>query len=163
MKIINSTKTASALLGVATLLLSAGAAHAENIDSTATFSGVILDTCAVTIPTAGALGASGDATRLASDEAGGQSAQAQVVTNNPRSTLQVIAPTGFLVAPNGSDTNTTFEASHTIDGAVVEAGLTSLLSVGVTQATIDASATKSEGAYEGGAYSMVVTVRCITQ
>ena len=156
-------KSGAALLGLMTILASSTTANAENVDATATFTGAILDTCAVTIPTPGGLGASADATRLGSDENGGQAAQAQVVTNNPRATLQVIAPTSFLVAPNGSDANTTFAASHTIGGSVVDAGLTTLLPVGITQADIDASATKSEGAYEGGAYSMVVTVRCITQ
>lgn len=156
-------KFTGALGGAAAVLLTATFAQAESVDATATFTGAILDTCAVTIPTQGGLGASADATRLASDEAGGQAAQAQVVTNNPRATLQVIAPTAFLVSPNGSDANTTFEASHTIDGTETEAGLTTLLPVGITQAAIDASATKTEGAFEGGAYSMVVTVRCITQ
>ncbi len=150
-------------LTLVSLTAMTGAANAANIDGEAVFAGAILDTCAVTVPVPGALGSSADATRLGSDEAGGSAAQAQIVTNNPRANLQVIAPTNFTLAPAGSDTDTTFAASHTIDGSTLDAGISALLPVGITTASVDASATKSSGAFEGGAYTMTVTVRCITE
>lgn len=142
--------------------LASPAVAQTNTDANAVFTGTILDTCTVTVPTPGLLGNSADATVLSSEEAGGQSAEAVLVTNSPRSSIQVIPPDAFTNAPTGSDANTTFAAKYELDGSVVSGLTSTLLGIGVNNVSVDASATKSSGAFEGGAYTLTATVRCIT-
>lgn len=152
-----------AVAAAAATILCAGTASAQtNTDANAVFTGTILDTCAVTVPTPGTLDSSADATVLSSQIGTGSAAEAVLVTNSPRSEVQVIAPTSFTVAPAGSDTDTTFAASYDIGGNVVDGVVSTLLGIGVNDVDVHASATKGSGAFEGGAYTLTVTVRCIT-
>lgn len=157
----NGLKTSAITL--TTIVAAAVSAHAQtNTDANAVFTGTILDTCTVTVPTPGLLGDSADATVLSSEEAGGQSAAAVLVTNSPRSSIQVIPPDAFTVAPAGSDADTTFATKYELDGNAVSGLTSTLLGIGINNVTVDASATKGSGAFEGGAYTLTATVRCIT-
>ena len=151
-----------ATTALATTSLTTTAQAQTNTDVDAVFTGTILDTCTVTVPTPGLLGDSADATVLSSEEAGGQPAQAVLVTNSPRSSVQVLPPDSFTVAPAGSDANTTFATSYDLDGSTVSGLTSTVLGIGVNNLTVNASATKGSGAFEGGAYTLTATVRCIT-
>lgn len=141
-------------------------ASAADVEGQAVFQGLILDTCTVNVLNPGVLGASGDQTRLASDEVGGVPANALVVTNSDRSSVQVLPPVAFETAPVGSDLNTTFGTSYTLAGTTTgsaEDGQTlTSLNLGATDMIINAEAQKAEGNYNGGQYSFVTTVRCVT-
>lgn len=142
------------------------AAFAAEVDGQAVFQGLILDTCTVNVLNPGVLGASADQTRLASDEIGGLPANALVVTNSDRSSVQVLPPLAFETSPVGSDLNTEFTTSYTLAGTTTgtaEDGRTLTdLNLGASDMIINAAAEKSDGNYNGGQYSFVTTVRCIT-
>ena len=155
-------------VAVLSLVAVAGLAQTASAqDTSITFTGQILDTCVVAVTNSGVLGVNTEQTRLGSDTGIGLAANAGVVTNSPRSQIQVLAPVSFETAPVGSDVNTTFDTAYTLTGttsADVEDGQTlTPLEVGASILTVDAGATKSDGTFEGGAYSFVTTVRCITQ
>jgi len=160
----NTTKFFATALVATTAI--AGTANATETDAQAVFQGLILDTCTVNVLNPGVLGASADQTRLASDEIGGLPANALVVTNSDRSSIQVLPPLAFDTAPIGSNVNTEFSTSYTLVGttnATAEDGQTLTdLELGSSDMVINAEAAKTEGNFNGGAYTFVTTVRCIT-
>lgn len=133
-------------------------------DQNVKFTGIVLDSCALIIGTDGLLGQSGDQTILSSTESGGLPGTVTATTNGIASTLEVITPTSFLTGPASADTNTTFASSYALAGTTtlseVVGSTVSPLGLGVTIATIDASATKSSGTFDSGTYELVTTVRC---
>jgi len=163
----SALRKASKLAAVSLLALAGLAQTASAYDTTITFTGTITDTCVVAVTNSGILGVNTEQTRLASDEGLGLAATAGVVTNSPRSQIQVLAPIAFETAPVGSELNTSFDTAYSLTGttnADVSDGQTlTPLEVGASVLSVDAGATKSEGTFEGGAYSFVTTVRCITQ
>lgn len=156
-------------LTAGTLLAFAGLAQtavAADVDAQAVFQGLILDTCTVNVLNPGVLGASTDQTKLASTEIGGLPANALIVTNSDRSSVQVLPPLAFETAPVGSDLNTQFSTSYSLAGTTTgsaEDGQTlTALNLGTSDMIINAAAEKTEGNYNGGQYSFVTTVRCVT-
>lgn len=143
-----------------------GTASAANIDADVAFTGTILDSCVVAVVSPGTLDASTDQTVLSSRVGSGQDGQATVTTNSTGSTIEVLAPTAFLVAPTGSDANTLFEAKYWLSGQTATADLdgtvATSLGLGLTNISVGGRATKSTGTYTAGAYSMLTTVRCVT-
>lgn len=158
-----SCLTAATLLTMTTFTQTATAA---DVDAQAVFQGLILDTCTVNVLNPGVLGASTDQTRLASTEIGGLPANALIITNSDRSSVQVLPPLAFETAPVGSDLNTQFSTSYTLAGTTTgsaEDGQTlTALNLGTSDMIINAAAEKTEGNYNGGQYSFVTTVRCVT-
>lgn len=144
------------------------AAFAGTTDGLVPFSGVVLDSCTVTVNTAGSLGINGTADTLSSEETGtgGLSAVAAVVTNSSNSSVSVLPPVTFDVAPTGSNTNTTFSTNYELVGttnAIVGDGTTvTALNSGASVMTVNASAAKSVGTYDAGLYTMTATVRCVS-
>jgi hypothetical protein len=153
------TKTTLALALTALIAPSALA-----VDQDVRFAGIVLDSCALVIGTNGVLGQSLDQTVLSSKETGGASGTVIVTTNSPNSTIEVIAPTSFDIAPANADANTVFTASYSLAGDTVLSEILgdsiSPLGLGVTTATIDANATKESGTFDAGLYELVTTVRC---
>ncbi len=153
-------------IGVVSLIAASLSYSATAVDAGIVFAGAILETCVVTVGTAGTLVASGDLTNLSSENSGGIKGTASVVTNGVNSSVQVIAPTSFLTGPSTADTNTTFATDYALTGATITAELagtvTTSLNLGITTVSVDATATKSSGTFDAGAYSLVSTVRCTT-
>ncbi|MGJ8563400.1 MAG: hypothetical protein ACSHXY_07600 [Alphaproteobacteria bacterium] len=142
-----------------------GPASAGNVDAQAIFSGIVLESCTVNISTPGTLGVSADGTTLTSEGIGGVSAIAAVITNSVNSTVEVVPPVAFTIAPEGAETNTTFSTNYALTGsttATVGDGETATaLNIGAHVMIVDAAATKSSGTYGAGAYTLVATVRCV--
>lgn len=157
MKII---KKLGAVSAISIALISSANAEDQNVK----FTGVVLDSCALIIGTDGTLGQSADQTTLSSQEIGGLPGTVTATTNGTASTLEVITPTAFLTGPASADTNTTFDTNYTLTGATslseVIGSTVSPLGLGVTVATINASATKSSGTFDSGTYELVTIVRC---
>lgn len=165
-KLLKKRKLAVTLgSALALLSITQNTALAANVDAPVVFTGLILETCVVNVSTPGLLAVSSDATTLSSSEAGGISAIASVVTNSANSTIEVIEPSAFTLAPNGADDNTTFSTSYQLTGATSTAILNGTastpLDTGATTMTIDAAATKSTGTYGAGSYTLTATVRCV--
>lgn len=143
-------------------------AYAVDVDGQATFGGTILDSCVVNVTSGGTLGVSADKTLMASTEtgAGGVAAVAAVTTNSTNSTVQVINPVAFTLGPGDADTNTTFGTSYVLTGATTatenDGTTVTALGAGVTNMSLDSSATKSSGSFSAGTYSLVATIRCVT-
>lgn len=141
-------------------------ANAADVDGQAVFQGTILDTCSVNVLNPGLLGASTDQTRLSSDEIGGLPANALITTNSNRSSVQVLPPLAFETAPVGSDVNTEFSTRYLLAGTtsadVADGQTLTALNLGASDMVINAAAEKTEGNYNGGQYSFVTTVRCVT-
>mgnify|MGYP007079538624 CR=1 FL=1 len=117
--VIKRSKVHETAFGLVLLvgLCASQSAFAANVDANATFAGTILDTCTVNVSTPGTLQASSDNTTLSSEETGGVTAVAAIVTNSTNSTVSVIAPVSFSSAPSGADTNTTFSTKYALTGA----------------------------------------------
>lgn len=157
-------KTTTKILLTSAVLIG-GSMQANATDTNTTFTGVIPPSCLVTISTPGLIGASSDQTVLSTEETGGLAAVAAVVTNSTTSTIQVIPPVAFSVAPASGNANTTFATSYDTTGVTVadvaDGNTVTALNLGLTAMTIDASATKSSGTFDAGAYEFVATVRCV--
>ena len=162
---INPVLTSTVAIIVGTI---ATPAFAVDVDGQATFGGSILDSCVVNVTSGGTLGVSADKTLLASTEtgAGGVAAVAAVTTNSTNSTVQVINPVAFTLGPDDADTNTTFGTSYVLSGATTatenDGTTVTTLGTGVTNMSLDSSATKSSGSFAAGTYSLITTIRCVT-
>lgn len=151
-------------LTLALTLSAAFTSSALAVDQDVRFAGAVLDSCALVLGTNGVLGQSLDQTVLSSQETGGVSGSVTITTNSPNSTLEIIAPTSFDIAPASGDINTVFATSYALQGdtllSEVVGDTLSPLGLGITTATIDTSATKTSGTFDAGLYELVTTVRC---
>lgn len=136
---------------------------------TASFAGQAfaqLDSCTVNVTTPGTLGVSADQTSQSSENVGGIPVSAIITTNSTNSQIQVIAPSSFVVGPADADTNTVFATKYGLSGATtandVNGTTLTALNSGINNMSVDASATKTSGAFSAGTYSMVATIRCST-
>ncbi|NNE57744.1 MAG: hypothetical protein HKN36_06515 [Hellea sp.] len=164
----NLTKKLNATLLASGMLLTAmsGSANAANNDADITFTGAVPDTCSVVVTRGGVMTINANQNILDSTGASGVSGLAQVATNSAGSTIEVLSPAAFTLAPEDGDLNTTFSTIYSLDGGTivenVQGTVLTPLGVGVTDMVVDATATKSAGTFNAGAYSMLVTVRCVT-
>lgn len=150
------------LAGAASAMLSV---PASAVDQNVNFRGVVNDSCSLVVLNDGLLGVSSDQTVLSSKEAGGLRGRVSVVTNGPGNTIEIISPSGFAVGPPSADLNTVFESEYSASGGTILSNLlgvvVSLLGIGTTTIDIDATATKTSGAFESGAYELITVVRCV--
>lgn len=139
---------------------------AHSTDQTVEFRGLINNSCSIVVLNDGLLGVASDQTILSSKEAGGLQGTVNVLTNGIGATVEVVAPTGFSVAPPSGTVNTLFETSYSLSGVTVLADLVGSsvtpLGLGLTRLDLDASATKTSGTFESGAYELTTVVRCVT-
>lgn len=153
-------RTALSLIVTAGALLAASQAAAANVS----FNGLILDSCAVTLGTPGALGLDGTGRTMSSSEAGGLSGGAAVLTTSATYKLEVDPPSSFSLAPAGS-TPDSIEARFTASGVtsiVAQAAGTPLnLNLGLTSVAVNTTATRSATIFPAGIYRIDVTVRCV--
>lgn len=114
--------------------------------------------------TPGMLRQNASVNQLLSDTAGGQAARAQIVATNGRYRASIAAPTGFVEAPNGGNDNTQFSASFSSNGATnflsSPANVEQKIKRGTSNIEIHMKATRLNGAFPGGNYRALVTLRC---
>ncbi|NNC38590.1 MAG: hypothetical protein EX271_01710 [Acidimicrobiales bacterium] len=153
-------------ISAAMVAVMAQSAHAVDVDGQAVFSGLILDSCTVNVLNPGLLGVATDQAKLSSEEIGGAPAAAAIVTNSNNSSVQVLPPLAFETAPVGSDVNTVFTTKYNLSGSTTadepDGNNLTPLGLGASAMVVNAAAEKTEGTYNGGQYSFVTTVRCVT-
>jgi hypothetical protein len=78
--------------------------------------------------------------------------------------VQALAPASFLLAPSGSNADTTFSTSYRLSGVTnrgdTPGNVPAPLNTGITTISIDLTATKSSGVFFAGLHTAAVTVRC---
>lgn len=129
--------------------------------ATVTFSGVVLNTCILTLTTPGVLGVDGEGTRLSSEDTGGVAAIMAVVSTGTAPSLNFSAPT--LTGPNGwSGTPTVGLKLSSLSGATqayTSGAFTTRLGQLLDTLTLNARATNSSG-FASGSYTIASTVTC---
>lgn len=147
----------------AALTCAASTAHAQVTDDV-TFDGTVAATCTVVTQSNGTLALNGLSTVLASTESGGASGTVDVTTNDTSFSVSIDTVSAFTTGPADADTNTTFATTYGASGATTASGVngqtSTSLGSGVTNLTVDASATKSSGTFSAGSYQLTATVRC---
>tara|TARA_R110002020_G_scaffold26758_4_gene86529 strand:- start:3777 stop:4259 length:483 start_codon:yes stop_codon:yes gene_type:complete len=150
------------LIGVASATFSVSASAT---DRDVNFRGLINNSCSLVVLNDGLLGVSADQTVLSSKESGGLQGRISAVTNGFGNTIEIISPSGFTVGPPSADVNTIFETEYSTSGGTVLSNLlgvvVSILGIGTTTIDIDATATKTSGTFESGAYELTTVVRCV--
>ncbi|MDV6224890.1 hypothetical protein R2G56_01200 [Nitratireductor aquimarinus] len=128
------------------------------------FRGEVNSTCVITVGTPGTLGISGDFTVLSSDISGGVPGTAVVLATGAGYSISTTAPTAFTSAPATGNDNVAFSSKYSATGAtsvtdIIGTTLTPL-SIGLTTASVDLTATKSAGVFAVGTYIAEVTLTC---
>ncbi len=127
------------------------------------FDAVVNNTCTIAVGPAGVLATNVGQTVLSSSVAGGSAGTADITATSAAYQVSVTAPTAFGAgAPAGGGTNVTFAANYASAGATtLAAGTTArALNTGVSNITVNMSATKSSGSFPTGTYAAVVVLRC---
>jgi hypothetical protein len=123
---------------------------------TASFAGTITSTCAITAGSPGRISPNADYSNLASTNPGGFSSQVTALATGNTFSLSTDAPAGISADLKSS--------SYSLSGATTKGttdGTTpSPLASGLTNVSVDMSATRSNSIFTAGAYTGVVTVRC---
>lgn len=156
------------LSGACALAIAMTSSSAFAVDQDLSFTGLILDTCTIVVATDGVLAANPEANQLSSKNAGGVPGTATVVTNSDSSVVEVIAPVTWTQQPLNSGNDTAFSTSYSIPvGASttgeVDGTVQTSLGFGPSELIINATADKGAGAYSGGQYELVATLRCVAQ
>jgi hypothetical protein len=145
----------------ATLLLVSSAGASNAVDANAVFTGLIANTCALTVGTPGTLTPNSGFSSLSSDNAGGSKSTVTALVTGGTFNISAIAPGTFTL---GNNTNVTFATDYSLSGAAtandVPGATTTPISSGVTGVSVDLAATKSSGTFSAGAYAATVIVRC---
>lgn len=114
--------------------------------------------------TPGTMRQNADSTVLASTQAGGQAARAQIIATNSSYRASVDAPSGFSVFPDQGNNNTSFSASFSASGATeflsTPNSVEKKIKKGVSNIKINMSARRLSGSFPAGNYSATVTLRC---
>ena len=133
---------------------------------TATFTGLVLDSCTVTTGSPGLLAASSDGRMLASTQAGGVPSLASVLTTSASYQFEVDAPSALAASPSGGQADridTSFDATGVTSVVARVAGTPLALNLGLTEVRVNSVATKSAGTFPAGAYRLDVVLRCIAR
>lgn len=126
------------------------------------FNGNIADTCAITVVSSGTITPNGDYSQLSSNNPGGVAGAATIMATGTGWEVSADAPTSFSSEP--VPTTSTFAATYDLTGAntasnVPGATLTALNN-GVTNVSVDLTATHPSGSYQAGLYAATVVLRC---
>lgn len=146
----------------ALVVLAAPAAHAAGVG----FNGLITSSCALTIGLDGTLTTNPGGTTLASNQSGGSAATALILSTASTYKLEVDPVTSFTLAPTGGQPDAvavTYNATGVTTVTARAAGTPLNLGLGLTNVTVDLSATKSSGIFPSGLYHADVVMRCVTQ
>lgn len=126
------------------------------------FDATVNNTCTIAVGPAGLLATNVGQTVLSSSIAGGTAGTADITATSAAYQVSINAPTAFATAPTGGGTNVTFAANYSSAGAtVLAAGNTARpLNTGVSNITVNMSATKTSGSFPTGTYAAIVVLRC---
>jgi hypothetical protein len=126
------------------------------------FDATVNNTCTIAVGPAGLLAANVGQTVLSSTNAGGTAGTADITATSAAYSVSVNAPTAFAAAPVGGGTSVTFAATYASAGATTLAAGNTVrpLNTGVSNVTVNMSATKSSGSFPTGTYAAVVVLRC---
>ena len=126
------------------------------------FDATVNNTCTIAVGPAGVLATNVGQTVLSSTNAGGQAGVADITATSAAYSVSVNAPTAFATAPAGGGTGVTFAANYASAGATTIATTSSAtaLNTGVSNITVNMSATKATGSFPTGTYAAVVVLRC---
>jgi|GEM_PF-1912874 len=155
-------------VGAGALLVAMTSSSAFAVDDDISFTGLILDSCTIVVATDGVLAANAETSQLSSKNAGGIPGTATIVTNSDASVVEVIAPVAWTQKPLNAGNDTTFTTSYSIPVGLVTSGevdgtVQTGLGFGPSELVINATADKGAGAYSGGQYELVATLRCVAQ
>lgn len=128
------------------------------------FGGIVTSICVLTVGSSGVLSPNAQYTSLSSITSGGSTGTLAALTTGTGFRVSASTPSSFLSAPSGGSDNVTFETRYSTSGATI-LGLTlgntqSTLAVGLTNISVDLTATKSSGHFSSGNYSAQVVVTC---
>jgi hypothetical protein len=126
------------------------------------FDAQVNNTCSIQVNQAGLLTANVGQTVLSSTNVGGSSGLADITTTSNSFGVSIAQPTAFTTAPAGGGTNVNFAATYSTAGATTIASTNSAnpLLTGVTNVSVDMSATKTTGSFPTGTYAAVVVLTC---
>jgi hypothetical protein len=126
------------------------------------FDAQVNNTCSIQVNQAGLLTANVGQTVLSSTNVGGSSGLADITTTSNSFGVSIAQPTAFTTAPGGGGTNVNFAATYSTAGATTIASTNSAnpLLTGVTNVSVDMSATKTTGSFPTGTYAAVVVLTC---
>ncbi len=126
------------------------------------FDAVVNNTCTIAVGPAGVLDTNVGQTVLSSSTGAGAAGTAIITATSAAYSVNVNAPAAFTTAPVGGGTNVTFAANYATAGATTLASGTGArpLNTGVSNVTVNMSATKSSGSFPTGTYAAVVVLRC---
>ena len=114
--------------------------------------------------TPGTMRQNANTTILASTQAGGQAARAQIIATNSSYRASIDAPTGFSVFPNNGNNNTEFSASFSSTGATQflssPSDVERKIKKGTSNISVHMSAKRFSGSFPAGNYAATVTLRC---
>ncbi len=153
--LVSKTIVFAGLLAAAGFALIPNQASAQNNKHSCT---IIVDN------TPGIIRQNVDTTILASTQAGGQSARAQIIATNSSYRASIDAPSGFSVFPNYGSNNTVFSASFSSTGATnflsAPDGVEQKIKKGTSNIEVHMSARRLGGSFPAGNYAATVTLRC---
>jgi hypothetical protein len=126
------------------------------------FDAVVNNTCTIAVGPAGVLATNVGQTVLSSSVAGGSAGTADITATSAAYTVNVTAPSSFTTAPTGGGTGVTFAATYATAGAttIATSNTAKPLNTGVSNVTVNMSATKGAGSFPTGTYAAVVVLRC---
>ena len=126
------------------------------------FDAVVNNTCTITVGPAGVLSTNVGQTTLSSTNPVGSAGTADIPATSAAYSVSVNAPTSFATAPSGGGTNVTFAANYASAGATSVATTSSAapLNTGVSNITVNMTATKTSGSFPTGTYAAIVVLRC---
>lgn len=126
------------------------------------FDAVVNNTCTIAVGPAGVLSTNVGQTTLSSTNPGGSAGTADITATSAAYSVSVNAPTAFATAPSGGGTNVTFAANYASAGATTVATTSSAapLNTGVSNITVNMTATKTSGSFPTGTYAAIVVLRC---
>lgn len=137
--------------------LTAAPARSETIE----FSGLIDALCIILVGTAGVLDVSGDGQTISTSY--GSAATAVVTTTGTGFDVDVGTPSSFDTAPTDGNAGVTIQTSYTATGVTevsgILGGVATALGVGVTNVSVDLTATRSDP-FPSGTYSTETTITC---
>lgn len=130
----------------------------------------IIGTCTILVNQTGIMAPNAAIDRLGSGQGGGRRAQATVTASSLLCSIlnlldcysiAAVAPSSFLSAPNGGDSNVAFTSVFSLDGGPDQPGGTPAKLVNGTHGvTVDLTAARTSGIYPAGAYQAQVVLRC---
>lgn len=123
---------------------------------TASFTGTVDNTCIITAGNPGRFVPNGDYTSISSTNPGGYASQVSALATGNTFSISTDAPQGITADLLSSSYSLAGATTRSITDGTSATPLTS----GLTNVSVDMTATRSNGVFTAGNYNGVVTVRC---